>query len=131
MFIETATWGISRWEKRYSIKPDATWSLEQRRQNILSALKYKAPITPKKIKDRLEALTGLKVDVKETGANTIKVSIETYTPNFAAVNEILDRILPAHLYYETNVEDVVNSQVDEYVNVLVTESETVNVQVLI
>lgn len=130
MFIETATWGIPHWEKIYNLKPDATWGIEQRRQNILSALQYKAPITPKKIKDRLEALTGLKVDVKETGANTIKVIIETYTPDFAAVNEILDRILPAHLYYETNVEDIVNSQVNGYVSVLVNESETVNVQVL-
>lgn len=127
---QTATWSIENWERQYGITPDASLSIEKRRQNILSALQYKAPITPKKIKDRLEALTGLEVSVQETGANTIKVTIETYTPNYAAVNALLDRILPAHLFYETNIADVVNSQPSEYYHLFVNESEKVDVMVI-
>lgn len=127
---QTATWSIENWERQYGITPDASLSIEKRRQNILSAFQYKAPITPKKIKDRLEVLTGLEVSVQETGSNTIKVTIETYTPNFAAVNELLDKILPAHLLYTTNIADIVNSQPSEYYSLLVNEAEMVDVVVL-
>ena len=127
---QTATWSIENWERQYGITPDPSLSIEKRRQNILSALRYKAPITPKKIKDRLETLTGLEVSVQETGENTIKVTIETYTPNYAAVNALLDKILPAHLFYGTNIADVVNSEPGCYYSLLVNECETVDVMVI-
>ena len=127
---QTATWSIEEWERQYGIIPDSSLDIETRRKNIISALQYKAPITPKKVKDRLSALTGLEVSVQEIGSNTIKVTIETYTPDYTAVNALLDKILPAHLFYETNIADVVNSQPNVYYGILVNESETVDVMVL-
>ena len=128
MFPQTTTWGINLWEREYGIIPDPSWDLEQRRKNLVSAMQYKAPITPKKIADRVSAMTGLEASVQENVApNTIRVIIESYTPNYEEVNRVLDKILPAHLCYETNINDNVNSEAVQYYGIVMNEVETVDV----
>lgn len=125
MFIQTATWGLKYWEEEYGITPDPSFNVKQRRQNIISALQYKAPITPKKIEDRISAMVGLPVEIKENiSPNTIEAFVVGYVSDTKKIEELLDKIIPAHLKYTINANDYENSKLSEYYKVLVSECDT-------
>lgn len=70
---QTATWTLEFWEKEYDINPDPAWDMDQRRQNIMAKMRYKAPITPKKLEDMVSATIGHRVEVFE---NVDKINSE-------------------------------------------------------
>ena len=47
--------------------------------------------------------------------------------NYEKVNKVLDKILPAHLCYVTNVNDNVNSEAVTYYGIVMNEIESVDV----
>ena len=124
IFIQTATWGLERWEKQYNIVPDPSWDMDKRRENIISTLQYKAPITPIKIADRISGLVGIPTEVAESDvANTIDILIKGYVRDFTATRELIDRILPAHLIYDLIAHYVVDSQLTKHYAIVASECE--------
>ena len=100
MFPQTATWGLVYWENEYGILPDNSKSLEQRRQYLLSIMYSSQPMTPSRLKQLVEGLTGFKCDITENyQPNTILVTIRGYVNDLKPVIESLDKKLPAHLNY--------------------------------
>lgn len=130
IFIQTATWGIPAWEKEYGITPDPSWSLEQRRQNIITALQYRAPITPKKLADRIAAILDIPVKVVDNvGPNTFEVILGKLILDYSKAIELIDRIAPAHLFYGIHVEEEEVSNIGNYYKILTTEMEAVSVEI--
>ena len=120
--IKTATWSIPYWEEQYGITPDASWDLEQRRQNVIAAKRYKAPINPKKMEDLISAIVGLPVTVTENiRKNTFLVNIEGYTQEYARAVANIENMKPAHLIYEIKVSEMTQSKLNVYSKILVSE----------
>ena len=125
IFIQTATWGLEAWEKEYDITPDPSWDIDQRRANILSTLQYKAPITPRKIADRISGLVGIDTDVAESDVpNTIEVLVRGYVNDFTKIRQLIDKILPAHLIYNLDAHYVVDSKLTNHYAIVASECET-------
>lgn len=127
MFPQTATWGLKYWEEEYGLPTDESLSLEERRNNVISSMQFRAPITPKKIADKVASLVGVPTKVIEDteNANIFEVVTSDYvsSSDFARVTEVLDRITPAHLnyYYTTRVE--LQSLLAVYYNFALSERE--------
>lgn len=57
-FIDTATWGLEKWEKAVGIVSNRSLSYEQRRADILGKLQGSAVATKKMLKELADTLTG-------------------------------------------------------------------------
>ena len=124
IFPQTATWGLKYWEKEYGIITDESLSLEQRRNNLMSTMKYKAPITPKKIADRVSSLIGAPVKIRENVApNTFEVVMSDFVGDFSGVTNLLNKIVPAHLVWNYSTEVELQSEIADYYKIIVAETE--------
>ena len=127
MFIRTATWGLDEWEKQFNIVPDPSWDMDKRRENLIATLQYQAPITPRKIADRISGMVGIDTDVEEgTEPNTIDVLVRGYVYDFSKIRKMIDKILPAHLIYNLDAHYVVDSQLTAHYSIISTECEMNN-----
>ena len=68
MFTQTVTWGIAYQEHKYSIKPDESLSLEERRARLYRKKTAGAPISPRRLEKYIADLWGITVDLDETYA---------------------------------------------------------------
>lgn len=118
----TATWTLEFWEKEYGIVPDPDWDIEQRRQNIMSTIRYKAPVNPKKMEDMVASIVGMPVVISENSAkNTFTVQIKGYTTEYRKAIEAIEKMKPAHLIYTIGVAEVSQSKISEYYKIIATE----------
>lgn len=124
----TATWTIEFWEKEYGIIPDPAWSIEQRRQNIISTIQYKAPINPKKMEDMVSSIVGLPVYIKENSSkNAFTVNIQGYATEYSRAIETIEEMKPAHIIYEIKVSEKAQSILNDYYKILTTEQTEIPV----
>lgn len=99
---ETATWLLPLWEERYGIIPGEEWTLEQRREAVISRRKFNAPITPIKLSDLVSAIVGVPVDIIEnTGQNqfTVYIRRNIEVDKYANALQFVDSTKAAHLIY--------------------------------
>lgn len=100
-FIQDATKnGVERWESILRIKPKATFTMDERKFQILSRLNWKLPYTLESLRQALTALCGedgytvkLNPDKYEL---TVKLAL-TNENKIDAVVELLYNVLPANL----------------------------------
>lgn len=124
----TATWSIEFWEKEYGVVPEPNWTLEQRRQNVLNTIRYKAPINPEKMEDLVTGAVGLPSEVTEnTAKNTFDVTIIGYTKELYKAIETIDTAKPAHLIYNIKIHEILNSILALYYNIIASEKESMGI----
>lgn len=105
---QTATWTIGFWESEYGINPDPSWDLEQRRKNVMAKMRYKVPITPKKLEDMVSSIIGHEVKVNENiSKNKFQVFVYGYTKDTQKAIKAIEKAKPAHLIYDFIVSDYV------------------------
>ena len=68
MFTQTVTWGIAYQEHKYSIEPDESLSLEERRARLYRKKTAGAPVSPRQLEKYIADLWGITVDLDETYA---------------------------------------------------------------
>ena len=104
LFPETADWGLELWEKRYGLD-GAGLTLEERRAQLRLKRAYDGPLTPKRIEDLAESMTGLKARVVEhVGPYTFAVYLLAATSSEDKLREMINRVKPAHLSFEIRYE---------------------------
>lgn len=106
---QTATWTIEYWEKEYGIVPEADWTIEQRQQNIMSKMKYRGQMNPKKIEDIVSAIMGVPVEIEEnTAKNTFSVYARKNVSDekVARARQEIDNVKPAHLIYNLYIAEL-------------------------
>ena len=100
-FVDTATWGLDRWESEMSIVPRPGASLQERREAIRARLRGLGTATIKLIKSVGEAYIGGAIDVIEDYEDyrlTIQfVDLRGVPLNLADVQAVLRSLVPAHL----------------------------------
>ncbi len=103
-FIDTATWGLSVYEKELELKTNMNLSLEERREIIKAKLRGRGTTTKQMIKNTAEAFSGGEVDVIEFPEEEyfiIKfIGVKGIPRNMQGFIDMLEMIKPAHLYYE-------------------------------
>lgn len=100
LFVNTATWGLSYWEKRFGIDVDITKSYEYRRSRLKSKMRGMGTVTNSLIKNVANSFDNGTVDVIEGLNNllTIKFIDRTGTPpNLLDLKFAINEIKPAHL----------------------------------
>ncbi len=100
-FIDTATYGLARWEKACGIPTDETKPIEQRRAVVKSKIRGVGTVTVALIKSVAEAYDSGEVNVAEDSANySIKITFignRGIPPNLNDTKAALREIIPAHL----------------------------------
>jgi len=104
LFINTATWGLSIYEKQFGLQTNMGLSYEERREIIKAKLKGRGTTTKQMIKDTAEAFSGGEVDVIEYPEESkfiVKfIGVKGIPRNMQGFIDMLETIKPAHLAYE-------------------------------
>lgn len=131
MYPQNVTWGIPIWEDEYGITPDASKTIEQRRQYLMNAMSKHSSITPKRVEDIVYGVTGFRSKVTEnTSPNTITISIYAYVKNLYPLKKELDSKLPAHINYVISMADQETVNASTYSGFGIQEVEKVKVEVM-
>lgn len=103
LFVDTATWGLSIWEKELSITTDISKSYEERRELVKSKIRGIGTCTIEMIKNTALAYTNAEIEVIEDNPNykfVIKfISVKGVPNDINAFKHTIDTIKPAHLAY--------------------------------
>lgn len=129
---ETATWLLPLWEERYGIIPGEEWTLEQRREAVISRRKFYAPITPLKLSDLVSAIVGVPVDIIEnTGQNqfTVYIRRNVTVENYGNALQFVDSTKAAHLIYLLEIAAENATTLKNYVACGVSQHKTYHVEV--
>lgn len=129
---ETATWLLPLWEERYGIIPGEDWTLEQRREAVISRRKFNAPITPIKLSDLVSAIVGVPVDIIEnTGQNqfTVYIRRNIEVDKYANALQFVDSTKAAHLIYLLEIAAENATTLKNYVACGVSQHKTYHVEV--
>ncbi len=104
MYVETATWGLSIWEKMLGIKSFTDSSFEMRREVIISKLRGIGTTSKEMIKILAASFSGGEVEVIELPEQykfLIKFIGVLGTPeNMDGLSKAINDVKPAHLWYE-------------------------------
>lgn len=102
-FVQDATVnGVSRYEKILKIMPKGTYTLDERKFNILARMNEQLPYTVKQLKASLGSLCGedgytLKID-NDNYALTVKLALGNEN-NAEAVSQLIRKMIPANIMY--------------------------------
>lgn len=100
-YVDTATWGLSHWERICGIPVDENKPIEQRRSVIKSKLRGIGTVTVALIKNVAESWYNGEVEVTEQPSlYTVKIKFISklgVPSNLADIQNALREILPAHL----------------------------------
>lgn len=103
-FVDTATWGLTFWEKVLDITTDLNKSYEERREIIKAKLRGSGTTTTQMIKNTAESFSGGECNVIQHPENysfTVQfVGIKGIPRNMQAFKDMLEEIKPAHLNYD-------------------------------
>lgn len=98
----TTTLLISYYEQQYGIQGNSSLTIEQRRANVIAAMRSKGPCNPTRLANAISAaLGGAIVEILEnTGPNEFTVNIRTVVRSYAPAIAVIERMKPAHLTYK-------------------------------
>lgn len=101
LFPQTATWGLSFWEKRVSIITNLNESIDKRRKKVITKMQTKWPLTPERMANILKNYTNADITITEGVAeSTFQVLLSTTGEIGEPFEEIIDKIKkikPSHM----------------------------------
>lgn len=102
-FIDTATWGLSVYEKelRLTIRPNK--SLEERRSIVKAKWRGTGKVDAEMIKTIVEAYTRSKSSIGFDGRIKIRFSNQSVTLNMEDMFNSIEDVKPAHLGYDVTL----------------------------
>lgn len=103
LHVETATWGLTAWEKMLEIKTDISAPIGFRRERILAKLRGAGTTTKNMIGQTAAAFSGAEVEIieypKESRFVIKFVGTLGIPANMADLTLAIEEIKPAHLSY--------------------------------
>lgn len=108
LYVKTTEDFITRWEKDFSLKYDASLTLEQRRQRILNKLARKRPLTWDNLRLLIKNNLAEKVQfyLSNDSAN-YHFRIIVATDDYAEMEKAVKQAKPAYLTFDILVTDIV------------------------
>lgn len=104
---QTATWSLPLWEAEYGLQGGDALSDGERRKRLLTTIRGRAPMNPKKLAGLLTVVADAKEEIviqENTGKNRFSVETgEAFTHGqVLKMRPVLDEYKPAHLIYWFN-----------------------------
>lgn len=103
-FLETATWGLSRWEEACGVPASGGKPFDQRRSLIKSRLRGAGTVTLAVIRSVVDSFENGEISVEEKFSDwkvvVTFIGKRGVPPNLADVKTAVREILPAHLQLE-------------------------------
>ncbi|NOW07866.1 YmfQ family protein [Clostridium beijerinckii] len=103
LWIDTATWGLSYWEKEYGIEINLSLGYEQRREVLKAKKRGQGTTTKQMIKNVAETFSGGEVNIIQDNPNYAFVvrfvGVKGIPKNMQLFKDMLENIKPAHLGY--------------------------------
>lgn len=103
LFLDTASWGLERWERMYGVDTNLALADEQRREIIAAKIRGQGTTTKRMIEETAASFSGGEVEVEEDNANyhfiVRFVGVKGIPKNMQAFAGMLEDIKPAHMYY--------------------------------
>ena len=104
MYVETATWGLTNWEKAFGLDTDASKSYEFRRERIRAKIRGAGVATKQMIVNVASAFAGGEAEVieyPEESRFVVKfIGVKGVPANMADLASMIEEIKPAHLAFE-------------------------------
>jgi hypothetical protein len=108
LYVKTTEEFITRWEKDFSLKYDASLTLEQRRQRILNKLARKRPLTWDNLRLLIKNNLADKVQFYlSNDAANYHFRIIVATDDYSEMEKAVRQAKPAYLTFDILVTDVV------------------------
>lgn len=128
----TADLLLDYWERQYGLPYDSSLTKEQRRARILDRKQSRGPCNPARLEAAVSAaLGGVEVNVTERVAqNTFLVNVRGIVQTLAPALPVIDRMKPAHLFYEIRVATHTTADADIKVAIAMTHAEQYKVEVI-
>lgn len=105
-FIDTSTWGLTLWERRFAIRTDLSKTYEERRKIVRAKRRGYGTVTKEKVKLIAQTFTNADVDVIEE-SDKFRFYIEFINSknklNLNGLYSIIDEIKPAYLDYNVKL----------------------------
>lgn len=103
-FINTATWGLTLWERQVGIETNSALSLEARRSAVLQKLVARGNTTAEMIRGLAETITGYEARVTNNDDYSFSLSFWGEKDQLADIDveelkTIVEQIKPAHLRF--------------------------------
>ena len=104
LYVDTATWGLERWERLYGLPVSSEKDTAERRSKILSRIRGYGTATKALIEKIANSFENGTVEVKEN-PKEYSVSIQFVgrlgpPPNLTDLQNAINRVIPAHLKVE-------------------------------
>ncbi|RXI50203.1 phage portal protein [Clostridium tetani] len=102
LFIDSATWGVTDWEKLYGLKIDNTEALANRRARIKMAMRGQGTVTKAMLKNLCKSFTNGDVEIIENTDYSfiIKfIDIKGVPQNISYLKNAIEEVKPAHLAF--------------------------------
>ena len=116
--LETATWGLSLWERAYGLAVDVTKDAAYRRSRIRGKARSVSTTTPAMIQNVAESFSNGQVEVTEyPGEYRFEVRFVGTVgipPNMPDLTAALEELKPAHLAYEYVIMYRLNQELRDY-----------------
>lgn len=102
LFPQTATWGLRYWEELLQIPVNESVDIVKRRALVMARIKFRSPVTPKRIADVVKSLTGEKSQYVEVTENVephvfmVTVGVKSPGIDYSEIYQMLKRIKPSH-----------------------------------
>lgn len=104
LYVATAEWGLTNWEKDFGVDTNYALSYEQRREILYAKIRGQGTTTRDMLIDAATAFSGGDVDVIENNKEyqfTVRfIGIKGIPRNMNAFIDMLEEIKPAHLSYK-------------------------------
>lgn len=102
LFPQTATWGLVYWEELLKIPVNETVDIERRRALVMTRMKLRSPMTPKRISSVVSALTKGQSEYVEVTENLephvfmVNIGVKGQGVDYLDVYRTIKRIKPSH-----------------------------------
>ena len=103
----TASWTLDYWENQYGITPNKNLTVGERQKNLITKIRYRAPMNAEKIAEMVTSILGADSYVEENVApNKFRVVVYNTDLNIdlEPARRCLDRTKPAQLNYDIILE---------------------------
>ena len=130
--VATADLLLDYWERQYGLSEDSSLTTEQRRDRIITKKLNQGPCNPARLCAAIStALGGVKVDITENVAqNTFLVNIREIVDSIVPAVAVIERMKPAHLFYQLRVVTQMVTETEIKVAIAMTRAEQFNVEVI-
>lgn len=115
LFPQTATWGLTWWEKRLGLQTNSSEDMEKRREKVIIKLQTRWPMTPLNMANIISTYTSTKVVIIENVAPyTFEVDLLSnngFPEDLVDLYKTVKRIKPSHEAVKYKLTSITNMNI--------------------